>query len=395
LDIFDKCRNFTKAHEVIEMGIYPYFQPLSANDGPRVEMNGQETIMLGSNNYLGLTHDPRVIEAALNATKKYGTSCSGSRFMNGTLDLHLELEEKLAKFMKKEAALIFSTGFLANLGAISALAGKDDYILIDKSDHASIYAGIQAASGAIVKRYRHNDMDDLERIIKDLDPEKAKLIVSDGVFSMEGDIVNLPKLIDIAQKYNTRIYIDEAHGLGVLGEHGRGVCEYWGLEDKVDLVMGTFSKSLASIGGFIAGSREVIDYIKHSARALIFTAAPSPAATAAALKALEIIEQESERIKRLSEISQFMHRSLKDIGFDIGTSNHTPIIPIYIYDDTKTMYFWRQLFDAGLFTNAVLPPGVPPKQSLIRTSYMATHKKEDLIQSLEILEKIGKKTGVI
>jgi len=395
LDIFGKCMNFNKAHEVIEMGIYPYFQPLSANDGPRVEMNGQETIMLGSNNYLGLTHDPRVIKAALNATKKYGTSCSGSRFMNGTLDLHLELEDKLAKFMKKEAALIFSTGFLANLGAISALAGKDDYIIIDKADHASIYAGIQAAFGATVKRYKHNDMEDLEKIMKGLDPEKGKLIISDGVFSMEGDIVNLPELIKIAQKYNARVYIDEAHGLGVLGEHGRGVCEYWGLEDKVDLVMGTFSKSLASIGGFVVGSRAVIDYIKHSARALIFTAAPPPAATAAALKALEIIEQEPERIKKLNEISRFMHHSLKDIGFDIGKSNHTPIIPLYIYDDIKTMYFWKQLFNAGLFTNAVLPPGVPPKQSLIRTSYMATHTKEDLNQAIEILEKIGKKTGVI
>ncbi len=395
MDIFAKCRNFTKAHEVIEMGIYPYFQPLSANDGPRVEMNGQETIMLGSNNYLGLTHDPRVIKAALDATSKYGTSCSGSRFMNGTLDLHLELEEKLAKFMKKEAALIFSTGFLANLGAISALAGKDDYIIIDKSDHASIYAGIQAAFGATVKRYKHNDMEDLEKIMQSLDPQKGKLIISDGVFSMEGDIVNLPELIKIAKKYNARVYIDEAHGLGVLGEHGRGVCEYWGLEDKVDLVMGTFSKSLASIGGFVAGPREVIDYIKHSARALIFTAAPSPAATAAALKSLEIIEQEPERVAKLSEISRFMHRSLKDIGFDIGKSNHTPIIPLYIYDDIKTMYFWKQLFNAGLFTNAVLPPGVPPKQSLIRTSYMATHTKEDLNEAIEILEKIGKKTGVI
>ncbi len=395
MDIFDKCKNFTKAHEVMEMGIYPYFQPLSANDGPRVKMNGRDIIMLGSNNYLGLTHDPRVIEASLKATQKYGTSCSGSRFMNGTLDLHLELEHRLAQFMKKEAALIFSTGFLANLGAISALAGKNDYIIIDKADHASIYAGIQATFGATIKRYRHNDMDELERVLQNIEPDKGKLIISDGVFSMEGDIVNLPKLTELAQKYGARVYIDEAHGLGVLGENGRGVGEYWGLEDKVDLVMGTFSKSLASIGGFVAGSKEVINYIKHNARALIFTAAPSPAATAAALKALEIIKQEPERIKQLQENSQYMYGSLKDIGFDIGTSNHTPIIPLYIYDDLKTLFFWRQLFDAGLFTNAVLPPGVPPKQSLIRTSYMATHTKEDLNQAIEILEKFGKKNGVI
>ncbi len=395
MDVFEKCKNFTRATELIEAGIYPYFQPLSGNDGPRVQMNGHNVIMLGSNNYLGLTHDPRVIEAIYKATKKYGASCSGSRFMNGTLDLHLELEEKLAKFMNRESALIFSTGYLANVGAISAIAGKDDYLILDKADHASIYAGTQSALGATIKRYRHNDMDDLERVISKLDPDKGKLIVSDGVFSMEGDIVNLEYMTQIAQKYSARIYIDEAHGLGVLGKHGRGACEYLGLEDKVDLIMGTFSKSLGSIGGFVSGTEEVINYIKHSARALIFTAAPMPAATAAALKSLEIIEQEPQRMERLNHISKFMHDSFENMGFDIGHSNHTPIVPLYIRDDEKTMFFWKQLFDAGVFTNAVLSPGVPPDQAMLRISFMSVHSDDDLEHALEIIQKVGRDIGII
>ena len=395
MDVFEKCKNFTRATELIEAGIYPYFQPLSGNDGPRVQMNGQDVIMLGSNNYLGLTHDPRVIEAIYKATKKYGASCSGSRFMNGTLDLHLELEEKLAKFTNRESALIFSTGYLANVGAISAIAGKGDYLILDKADHASIYAGTQSALGATIKRYRHNDMDDLERVISKLDPEKGKLIVSDGVFSMEGDIVNLENMTQIAQKYNARIYIDEAHGLGVLGKHGRGACEYLGLEDKVDLIMGTFSKSFGSIGGFVSGTEEVINFIKHAARALIFTAAPMPAATAAALKSLEIIEKEPQRMERLNHISKFMHDSFKNMGFDIGYSNHTPIIPLYIRDDEKTMFFWKKLFDAGVFTNAVLSPGVPPDQAMLRISFMSVHSDDDLEHALEIIQKVGSEIGII
>ncbi|MAT59811.1 MAG: 8-amino-7-oxononanoate synthase [Ignavibacteriae bacterium] len=395
MDILDKCKNFTRAKEIMDAGMYPFFKSLSGNDGARVEMDGRSTIMIGSNNYLGLTHDPRVIEASKKATEKYGTSCSGSRFMNGTLDIHIELEEKLAKFMNKDAALIFSTGFMANLGAISALAGKDDYIIMDRACHASIYAGIQAATGANIKRYRHNDMNDLEQIISNIDKGKGKIIVSDGVFSMEGDIVNLKRMTEIANKYEARIYIDEAHGLGVLGKHGRGACEYLGLEDKVDIVMSTFSKSLGSIGGFVAGSEEVIHYIKHSARALIFTAAPMPAATAAALKSLEIIEEEPERMERLSHNSSFMHNSFKDMGFDIGQSNLTPIIPLFIRDDEKTLYFWKRLYDSGIFTNAILSPAVPPDQALIRTSYMSTHTDEDLKKSLEIFHKIGKELNII
>ena len=297
--------------------------------------------------------------------------------------------------MNREAALIFSTGFLANLGAISALAGKDDYILVDRADHASIYAGTQTAMGATVKRYRHNDMDHLERIISNLDKTKGKLIISDGVFSMEGDIVNLKRMTEIAKKYEARIYIDEAHGLGVLGKHGRGACEYLGLEDQVDLVMGTFSKSLGSIGGFVAGSQEVIHYIKHSAHALIFTAAPMPAATAAAIKALNIIEKEPERMTRLSNISSFMHGSLKNMGFDIGHSNNTPIVPLYIRDDEKTMCFWKRLFDSGVFTNAVVSPGVPSDQAMIRTSYMSVHSDQDLQKALEIIQNIGKEINII
>jgi len=395
VDIFEKCKNFTRAAEIIKTGNYPYFKPLSGNDGPRVEMDGRSVIMIGSNNYLGLTHDPRVIEASKNATQKYGTSCSGSCFMNGTLDLHLELEEKLAKFMNRETALIFSTGFSANLGAISALAGKDDFIIVDRADHASIYAGTQAATGATVKRYRHNDMDDMERILSKLDKTKGKLIISDGVFSMEGDIVNLKRMTEIADKYAARIYIDEAHGLGVLGKHGRGACEFLGLEDQVDLVMGTFSKSLGSIGGFVAGSQEVIHYIKHSAHALIFTAAPMPAATAVVIKALDIIEEEPERMIRLSDISSFMRDSLKIMGFDIGQRNLTPIIPLYIRDDEKTLYFWKRLFDNGVFTNAVVSPGVPPNQAMIRTSYMSTHSDQDLQKALDVIQKIGKEINII
>jgi len=395
LDIFDKCKDFTRAKEIMDAGVYPFFKPLSGNDGARVEMDGRSVTMIGSNNYLGLTHDPRVIEASKKATEKYGTSCSGSRFMNGTLNIHLELEEKLAKFMSREAALIFSTGFMANLGSISALAGKNDYIILDKACHASIYSGVQASTGATIKRYRHNDMDDLEQTISNLDEKKGKIIISDGVFSMEGDIVNLKRMTEIADKYNARIYIDEAHGLGVLGTHGRGACEYLGLEDKVDIVMSTFSKSLGSIGGFVAGSEEVIHYIKHSARALIFTAAPMPAATAATIKTIEIIQEEPERLERLSHISSFMHNSLKDIGFDIGHSNHTPIIPLFIRDDEKTLYFWKKLYDAGIFTNAVFSPAVPPDQALIRTSYMSTHTDEDLNKALEVFQKIGKEINII
>jgi len=395
LDIFDKCRQFTRAQETIEAGIYPYFIPLSGNEGPRVKMDGHEVIMIGSNNYLGLTHDPRVVEAAVEATRKYGTSCSGSRFLNGTLDLHIQLEEKIAKFLNREAALIFSTGYMSNVGGISTIAGKDDYIILDKSDHASIYAGTWAAHGAVVKRYAHNNMEKLEQLLAQLEPERAKIIVCDGVFSMEGDIIKLDELVPIAQKYNARIYIDEAHGLGVLGEHGRGATEYLGMEKEVDIIMSTFSKSLASLGGFVAGPKVVIDFVKHFAGPLVFSAAPTPAATATVIKTLDIIQAEPEHMRRLHDISNFMREGFQNIGFDIGRSKDTPIIPLYIRNDEKTFILWRKLFDAGIFANAVISPAVPPDASLIRTSFMATHSDDDLNKVLDIFKKIGKELDII
>ena len=395
MDIFEKCRQFLRAKQTIEAGIYPYFVPMNGNEGPRVRMDGKEIIMIGSNNYLGLTHDPRVIEAAVEATKKYGTSCSGSRFLNGTLDIHVELEKRLARFYRREAALVFSTGYMSNLGGIATIAGKDDYVILDKSDHASIYAGTKAAIGPVVRRYAHNNMEKLESLLSQLDPEKGKIIVSDGVFSMEGDIIKLDELVPIAKKYNARVYIDEAHGLGVIGEHGRGACEYFGLEKDVDIVMSTFSKSMASLGGFLAGPKDVIDYIKHFANPLVFTAAPTPASTAAALKTLEIIQKEPEHTHRLHKISAKMRKEFRNLGFDIGTSKDTPIIPLYIRDDEKSFIFWRKLFDNGVFTNAVVHPAVPHDHALIRTSFMSTHTDEDLDKVLDVCGKIGRDTGII
>ncbi len=395
MDIFDKCRNFTRAQETIEAGIYPYFRPLTGNDGPRVWMEGREIIMIGSNNYLGLTHDPRVVEAAVEATRRYGTSCSGSRFLNGTLDLHLRLEEEIARFMNREAAIIFSTGYMANLGGISTLVGKDEYVILDKSDHASIYAGTRAAINPIVKRYNHNNMESLERVLSQIDRDAAKLIVCDGVFSMEGDIVKLDELLPLAKKYNARVYIDEAHGLGVLGKHGRGACEYLGLEDQVDVVMSTFSKSLASLGGFVAGPRYVIDYVKHFANPIIFSAAPTPAATAAVLKTLEIIQTEPEHMERLRRIGDFMRKEFKNLGFDIGPSKDTPIIPIYVRNDELTFMFWKRLFEEGVYANAVISPAVPPDSALLRTSFMSTHTDEDLEKVLKASKKVGKELGII
>jgi 8-amino-7-oxononanoate synthase len=396
LDIFEKCFKFTRAQEAIQAGIYPYFVPLSGNDGPVVKMDGKEVIMIGSNNYLGLTHDPRVVEVAIEATRKYGTSCSGSRFLNGTLDLHVELENRLAEFFNREAALIFSTGYMSNLGSIATLVDRNDCILMDKSDHASIYAGVLYVNGgACIKRYLHNDMHSLEKMISELPSDKAKIIISDGVFSMEGDIVKLSELVKIAKKYNARIYLDEAHGLGVLGEHGRGSAEYFKLESDVDLIMSTFSKSLASLGGFITGPKAVIDYIKHKASPLIFSAAPTPAATATVLKTLEIIQNEPEHMQRLLSISKKMRQELKSIGFNIGTSKDTPIIPIYIGKDEKTFLFWRRLFDNGVFANAVISPAVPPDEALLRTSFMSTHTDEHLDKVLSIVEKVAKDLGII
>ncbi|GAB4371631.1 MAG: pyridoxal phosphate-dependent aminotransferase family protein [Calditrichia bacterium] len=398
MDIFDKCMNFTRAKEVMDQGIYPFFKPIRENYGNRVIMDGREIIMIGSNNYLGLTRDPRVQEAAIKAIERYGTSCSGSRFLNGTLELHEELEEKLAAFVRKEAALCFSTGYQSNLGSISTLVSKEDIIITDKTNHASIFDGIFLAAGfnmgANVKRYKHNNMEDLERVLSKLDPEKPKMIVTDGVFSMEGDIVKLPVMVELAKKYKVRIYLDDAHSLGVEGETGRGTQEHYGIWDEVDLVMCTFSKSFASLGGFIAGKSEVVHYIKHFSRPLIFSAAIPPANIASVLKSLEIIQTEPQIVHRLQQIGKTMKREFEALGFNTGETE-TPIIPIIIGDDIKVFQFWRELFEAGIYANAVISPAVPPDRALIRTSFMATHTDDDLDIVLDTFKKVGKKMGLI
>lgn len=393
MSLFDKCKNFTAAKEVEKAGYYPYFRAIASGSDNEVIIEGRKVIMIGSNNYLGLTNHPKIIERIHQAVNKYGSSCTGSRFLNGTLDIHVELEEKLAKFMQTEAALVYSTGFQTNLGAISTIVGKSDYILADRSDHASIVDGCRLSFGTTIK-YKHNDMNDLERVLRKVPKDAGKLIVTDGVFSMEGDIVNLPKLVELAGIYDARILVDDAHSIGVLGDHGRGTAEHFHLQDRVDMVMGTFSKSFASIGGYIAASEEVIHYIKHFSRPLIFSASPPPAAVAAVLASLEIMESEPERRIRLWEITNRMLREYKAMGFNLGTTE-TPIIPIYIGEDLKTFQFWKDLTDAGLFTNPIVSPAVPPGQALIRTSYTANHTDEQMDKVLEIFHKVGKKHGII
>jgi 8-amino-7-oxononanoate synthase len=393
MDIFDKCYNFTDAEEVKEMGIYPYFRAISSGQDTEVMVDGKKMIMIGSNNYLGLTSHPKVKEAALEAVKKYGSGCSGSRFLNGTLVIHEELERRLAKFMRKEAAQVFSTGFLTNLGTISTLVNRKDHVIIDRSDHASIVDACRLSFGNVIK-FKHNDMSDLKRVLSSCENKAGKLIVVDGVFSMEGDIANLPEIVSLAKQNNARVMVDDAHAIGVLGENGRGTSEHFNLEDEVDIVMGTFSKSFASIGGFIVASERVINYIKHFSRALIFSASPPPAAVAACLAALDIIKSEPERRERLWEITRRMHKEFRALGFNIGNSQ-TPIIPIYIGDDIKTFQFWKMLSDEGIFTNPIISPAVSPGSQLLRTSYTATHTDEQLDKVLEVFEKVGKKMGVI
>jgi 8-amino-7-oxononanoate synthase len=393
MSLFDKCTNFTAAKEVKKAGYYPYFREIASGSDSEVVIEGRKVIMIGSNNYLGLTNHPKVIERIHQAVDKYGSSCTGSRFLNGTLDIHVELEEKLAQFMQTEAALVYSTGFQTNLGAISTIVGKSDYIFADRSDHASIVDGCRLSFGTTIK-YKHNDMTDLERVLGKVPKEAGKLIVTDGVFSMEGDIVDLPNLVRLAEIYDAQILIDDAHSIGVLGDHGRGTAEHFHLQDKVDMVMGTFSKSFASIGGYIAASENVIHYLKHLSRSLIFSASPPPAAVAAVLATLEIMESEPERRIRLWEITNRMLKEYKAMGFDLGLTQ-TPIIPIFIGDDHKTFLFWKELTDAGLFTNPVVAPAVPPGQALIRTSYTANHTDEQMDRVLEIFHKVGKKHGII
>ncbi|HHV95414.1 MAG TPA: aminotransferase class I/II-fold pyridoxal phosphate-dependent enzyme [Clostridiaceae bacterium] len=389
MDIFEKCFNYTDAKKVMEAGIYPYFHVLETKQDTEVIINGKRTIMIGSNNYLGLTADERVIRAAQEALAKYGSGCSGSRFLNGTLSIHIELEKRLAQFMKKEAVLTFSTGFQTNLGIISAIAGRNDYIICDSENHASIIDGCRLSFAKVIK-YEHNDMEDLERILKKIPDNCGKLIVTDGVFSMSGDICNLPEIVRLARSYGARIMVDDAHGLGVLGEHGRGTGEYFGLEDEVDIVMSTFSKSLASLGGFIAAREEVIHYVKHVSRPFIFSASIPPANAAAALEAINIIEKEPERIKRLAENADYMREGFKKLNIPIGESK-TPIIPVMTYENERTFVITKMLLDEGVYVNPVVSPAVKPGNCLLRTSYTATHTKEQLDYALEAFRKVFSK----
>ncbi len=398
MDIFQKCHDFTEAREAQERGLYPFFIPIEESKGTKVVMKGRELILIGSNNYLGLSWDKRVIEASIKATEKYGTSCSGSRFANGTLALHEELERRLAKFVNKEAALCFTTGYQTNLGAISALLGRNEHIFTDRYNHASIMDGIFLATGmkggVKIHRYFHNDPESLEKALKSVPKEEPKLIVTDGVFSMEGDIVKLPELRELADRYNAKLYIDEAHALGVIGETGRGTEEYYDYKYRADITMCTFSKSFGALGGFVAGDREVIDYIKHFARPLIFSASMPPGTIAAVMESLKIMETELKHVKRLQAIAKKMIEGFKSIGFNIGVAE-TPIIPLIIGDNEKTFLFWKALFENGVYANPVISPAVPPDRSLIRTSFMAIHTDEELDKVLEISEREAKKLGIV
>jgi 8-amino-7-oxononanoate synthase len=392
MDIFNKCYQYSTVKEAKESGIYPYFIPLDENEGTEVIYHGRHIIMCGSNNYLGLTTHPKVRQAAVDALERYGTSCTGSRFLNGNMTLHERLEGEIADWVGKEASLVFSTGMQVNLGTISALVGRGDIVILDKEDHASIVDGA-FLSGGKIERYRHNDMDHLKRVLESLPEDKGKLIVVDGLFSMEGDIAPLPELVPLCKEYGVRSMVDDAHAMGVLGE-GHGTAYHFGMTDEVDLIMSTFSKSFASLGGFIAGDADVIEYIQHHARSLIFSASIPPSNAAAALASLEVMRTEPERIMRVNEIADKMRKEYQKLGFNTGTSV-TPVIPIIIGDDALTFMTWRLLFENGVFVNPVISPAVSPGRQLLRTSYMATHTDEQLERVLSIFEKVGKKLGLI
>ncbi len=392
MDIFEKCSKFTAAKDAIKTGMYPYFIALDENEGTEVVRDGKRLIMCGSNNYLGLTTHPKVKAAAIAALERYGSSCTGSRFLNGTLCLHEELEQKLAEWVGKEAALVFSTGMQVNLGTVSALVGRSDFVILDKDDHASIVDGARLSYGKI-ERFRHNDVDHLERVLKSLPEEAGKLVVVDGLFSMEGDIAPLPEMVPVIKRYGARLMVDDAHAMGVLGG-GRGTAAHFGLTDQVDLIMSTFSKSFASLGGFVAGDEEIIHYIKHHARSLIFSASIPASNAVAALTALEIMKSEPERIARVNQIGERMRKAYRQLGFDTGHSV-TPVVPIIIGDDDRTFMFWKQLFENGVFVNPVISPAVSPGHQLLRTSYMATHTDEQLDRVVSTFEKVGKQLGLI
>jgi 8-amino-7-oxononanoate synthase len=390
MNLFEKCQQFTTAREVKAAGLYPYFIPLTDSEGTEVTVGDHRLIMIGSNNYLGLTSHPRVREAAIEATRRYGTSCTGSRFLNGTLELHQELEHRLAEFVGTEAALVFSTGYQTNVGTISSLVGRRDFVITDKDDHASIVDGCRLSFGQM-RRFRHNDMAHLERVLAGLPDDVGKLVVVDGIFSMGGDIAPLPEIVPLCQKYGARLMVDDAHSIGVLGG-GRGTAAHFGLTDQVDLVMGTFSKSFASLGGFIAGAEAVIHYIQHHARSLIFSASMPPANTAAALAALEVMQEEPERIERVNQIGERVRTELSQLGFNVGNSE-TPIIPVIIGDDIRTFLTWKMLYEAGIYTNPVISPAVPPESALLRTSYMATHTDEHIDRVMDAFAQVRQAWG--
>ena len=387
MDLFDKCK-----HELVDMaiaeGIYPYFHELESRQGPEVLMEGKRRIMLGSNNYLGLTSHPRVIKAGVEAIERYGSGCSGSRFLNGTLDLHVQLEKELAEFLGKEDCMTFSTGFQSNLGIISAIAGRGDYIFCDKENHASIYDGCKL-SWAKTIRFNHSDMEHLETCLSSVPLESGKLIVTDGVFSMGGDIARLPEICDLAKKYNARVMVDDAHGLGVLGRGGRGTADHFGLTDRVDIIMGTFSKSLASLGGYMVADKRVVHYVRHTSRPFIFCASIPPANAATTIEALHILREQPELVDRLASLAAHMRKGLIERGIKIRESI-TPIIPIYTYEEMRTFRKAKELYDAGVYVNPVLPPATPPGESLLRTSYMATLTTELLDEALDVIERVLK-----
>jgi 8-amino-7-oxononanoate synthase len=391
--IFDKCFEFTRVEETQEMGIYPFFTPIQEVYGNKVKVNGKEMIMVGSNNYLGLLDHPQVQKAAQDAVDRYGVATCGSRFLNGTLDIHVEMEEELASFMNKEAALTFSTGFQTNQGIISTLIGRGDAIVTDRMVHASIIDACRLSYGDVYK-YKHNDMEDLERQLATIGNDVNKMIVVDGVFSMEGDLANLPDIVELKRKYDATLMVDDAHGIGVMGENGRGTAEHFGVEDDVDILMGTFSKSFASLGGMVAGNKKVISYIKHFARSLIFSASITPASVATVLATLGIIQNEPERRVRLWEITKKMKSGFQAMGFDTGPTE-TPIIPVYIRNDELAFMLWRLLRESGIFTNPVVYPAVPKGEALIRTSYSATHSDEELDTVLGLFENCGKQLGIL
>lgn len=389
----ERYKHYRVPQQYMEQGVYPYFREITSKQGPEVIMDGRKMLMFGSNAYTGLTGDQRVIDAGKAALDKYGSGCAGSRFLNGTLDIHVQLEKELAEYEHKDAALCFSTGFTVNSGVIPTIVGRGDYLICDDRDHASIVDG-RRLSFATQLHYKHNDMEDLERILEKLPHDAIKLIVVDGVFSMEGDLAKLPEIVELKHKYNCSIMVDEAHGLGVFGEGGRGVCHYFGLQDEVDLIMGTFSKSLASIGGFIASDWDTINYLRHTSRTYIFSASDTPAATACALEALHIIENEPERRQHLWDVTNYALNRFREEGFEIGETE-SPIIPLYVRDNTKTFLVTKLAFDEGVFINPVVPPACAPQDTLVRFALMATHTKEHVERGVQVLKKIFVEQGII